>query len=98
MNLLKNAYLYSDNKQVEITLLQKKDTIECLLINSGNTITEADLQYMYKPFMRGSNSKDKTGFGLGLRIVERILHLHKATIRYTAHNENINEFKVIFHL
>jgi signal transduction histidine kinase len=97
MNMLKNAYLYSDNKQVEINLLQKKSTIECTFVNSGNTIIEEDLQYMYKPFMRGSNAKDKTGFGLGLRIVERILHLHKATIQYAVNNDGLNEFKITFH-
>ena len=80
-----------------INLLQKKNTIECIFINSGNTIIEEDLQYMYKPFMRGSNAKDKTGFGLGLRIVERILNLHKATIHYSVNNYGLNEFKITFH-
>ena len=47
--------------------------------------------------MRGENSKGTAGFGLGLRIVQRILALHKAKIIYSAPNENTNLFQLILH-
>jgi hypothetical protein len=46
--------------------------------------------------MRGQNATGISGFGLGLRIVERILQIQKATIRYTATGDNLNEFTLIF--
>lgn len=96
MNLLKNAYLYSDNKQVEILLFQNRNSITIKFLNTGNVITEDEIKDMYKPFMRGANSKDKAGFGLGLRIVNRILQFHHATLHYTALDDKLNEFKITF--
>jgi signal transduction histidine kinase len=46
--------------------------------------------------MRGGNSHNKAGSGLGLRIVKRILEYHKAEIDYTSAFENQNLFTVIF--
>ncbi len=96
INLLKNAYSYSDNKEVHIKILQKKHELQCQVLNSGKTISELDQKRLFEPFMRGENASGISGFGLGLRIVERILHLHKATIQYTAIQGNLNEFMLSF--
>ncbi|WP_459641292.1 ATP-binding protein [Flavobacterium sp. CGRL2] len=46
--------------------------------------------------MRGENAKGITGFGLGLRIVNRILTLHNSHITYSIPANNINLFCIIF--
>jgi signal transduction histidine kinase len=96
INLIKNAYTYSDNKEVHIKIIQKERTIQCHVLNSGNTISAEDQKRLFEPFMRGQNAIGISGFGLGLRIVERILHIQKATIQYQSVGDNLNEFILIF--
>jgi two-component system sensor histidine kinase ArlS len=96
INLFKNAYAYSDNKEVQIKIIQKELEIQCLITNTGKTISEMDQKRLFEPFMRGENAIGKPGFGIGLRIVERILNLHRAKITYTALNDHTNQFLVQF--
>ena len=51
---------------------------------------------LFEAFMRGSNSQNKTGSGLGLRIVKRILEYHKSEISYSSDSDKENLFTVIF--
>ena len=96
INLLKNAYAYSDNKEVQINIIQKELEIHCLITNTGKTISKMDQKRLFEPFMRGENAVGKPGFGIGLRIVERILNLHRAKITYTAIGDYKNQFLVQF--
>jgi signal transduction histidine kinase len=96
INLIKNAYSYSDNKEVHIKIIQKENSINCHVLNSGKTISPEDQKRLFEPFMRGQNANGISGFGLGLRIVERILHIQKTTIQYHAVGDNLNEFILVF--
>ena len=96
INLIKNAYSYSDNKEVHIKIIQKENTIQCHVLNSGKTISSDDQKRLFEPFMRGQNANGISGFGLGLRIVERILNIQKATIQYQSVGDNLNEFILVF--
>lgn len=98
LNLLKNAYLYSANKQVEIFVIQNETDLRIEFVNEGNTISETDQPNIFKAFSRGDNSRQTDGTGLGLRIVERILYYHKAEIIYDIPSKNVNRFSVIFKL
>ena len=98
INLLKNAYAYSDNKEVQISIVQKSNEIECSITNTGKIISIYDQKRLFEPFMRGENAQGKPGFGIGLRIVERILNLYKAKITYSALDSNTNQFLVLFPL
>lgn len=95
-NLLKNAYLYSKDKHAKITLYSDSQQLKITIINNGATISEADQKRLFEPFMRGENAKVKTGLGLGLRIVQRILIQHKATIKYAVYQGDLNSFEIIF--
>lgn len=98
INLIKNAYIYSDNKEVHIKIIQTSTDIKCFFINSGKTISEIEQKRLFEPFMRGQNSTGIAGFGLGLRIVERIVQLHKGSINYRAFDDHLNEFLLVFPL
>lgn len=93
-NLLKNAYIYSSNKHVEILLAQNQDSITIDFSNEGDTISLIEQENIFKAFVRGRNSQKIDGTGLGLRIVERILHFHKAEIKYHSPSENQNRFSI----
>ena len=96
-NVLKNACIYSDNKQANVKISTENKRLIVSISNTGNTLTENEQKNLFQPFMRGENSKGTTGFGLGLRIVNRILALHNATIKYSIPQKNTNLFQLIFH-
>ncbi|MET0945315.1 MAG: HAMP domain-containing sensor histidine kinase, partial [Flavobacterium sp.] len=96
-NVLKNACVYSDNKQANVKISTENDHLIISISNTGNTLSENEQKNLFQPFMRGANSKGTTGFGLGLRIVNRILVLHKAKIKYSIPEVNTNLFQLIFH-
>ncbi|KQB41318.1 sensor histidine kinase [Flavobacterium aquidurense] len=97
-NVLKNACVYSDNKQAKVIISSKEDNNLIIAIsNTGETLNKEEQKILFEPFMRGKNSKGTSGFGLGLRIVQRILTLHKANITYSVPNINTNLFQLFFH-
>ncbi len=98
INLLKNAYHYSDNQQILIKVVQKETTLELQIQNSGDVPQIGDLNELFSTFKRGSNSQNKAGSGLGLGIVKRIVNYHKATVVYVAPDEHTNLIVVSFKL
>lgn len=97
-NLIKNAYKYSDNKTVSISITSTDHALTASISNTGQTVLDTEQENLFEPFMRGENSKNKSGLGLGLKIVQRIIVQHNATITYQAIDSNINRFSITFPL
>ncbi len=95
-NLLKNAYTYSDNHQVKVTYILTGNTQIVQVFNSGEVPAFKDNSPMFQAFSRGTNSYDKPGSGLGLRIIQRILSYHQASISFNSPGQNQNLFEVNF--
>ncbi|MBX2930318.1 MAG: HAMP domain-containing histidine kinase [Chitinophagaceae bacterium] len=98
INLIKNAYLYSDNKTVSCTLKPNQHHIQVAFSNTGLTPNEQELKNVFTPFIRGSNTQNKQGSGLGLSIVYRIITYHHAEINYTVPEQGINTITITFPL
>ncbi|TDO97140.1 sensor histidine kinase [Flavobacterium sp. 245] len=96
-NVLKNACVYSDDKQAQVKISDQQNHLVISISNNGKTLSEEEQKNLFQPFMRGKNAKGTTGFGLGLRIVQRILSLHNSTITYSVPEENVNLFLLFFH-
>lgn len=96
INLFKNAALYSDNQEVDISIKETDFRIIVKVYSVGSIIPLEEREKLFEAFKRGSNSHNKTGSGLGLRIVKRILEYHKAEISYTSLSDRENLFTVIF--
>lgn len=96
INLFKNAALYSDNQEVDISIKETDFRILVNVFSKGPIIPAEERERLFEAFMRGSNSHNKAGSGLGLRIVKRILEYHKADISYIPVSERENLFKLVF--
>ncbi|MGO4709713.1 ATP-binding protein [Chryseobacterium sp. 2TAF14] len=96
INLLKNAAVYSDNADVNILITETESHLTVDILSHGNTISKEEQPKLFEAFMRGNNSQNISGSGLGLRIVKRILEYHSAGISYTSPSENLNKFSVVF--
>lgn len=94
-NLIDNACKYSP---VHTCLIDVKVTHEKLyisFINTGITISQEDLLHIFEPFYRSEASKQEKGYGIGLFLTEKIIHLHHAAIKVTSENKE-TVFTVIF--
>lgn len=96
LNLIKNAYLYSDKKMIEIDVKSIQSQVVVFFTNDGNTLSTEEQENLFEPFARGANSKNILGLGLGLRIVKRILTQQNATIKYYISTQNKNVFMLTF--
>ena len=94
-NLLKNAYLYSDEKWVNVEIKTQDDKLILEISNAGKTLSETERNNLFQPFMRGENARNTNGLVLGLRIVNRILNAYGYSITYIPGN-NLNTFRITF--
>lgn len=94
-NLLINAIKYSYEKEdILIKLSKTKNIIHFKITNRGRTIPKENIKKVFDRFYRIDTSK--TGSGLGLSIVKKILDLYKAEIKFTSEDE-LNSFDVFFY-
>ncbi|MBB4807541.1 signal transduction histidine kinase [Chryseobacterium defluvii] len=96
INLFKNAAVYSDHMEVDVMITETYTSLTVDVLSQGNTIPEEERFKLFDAFMRGNNSQNISGSGLGLRIVKRILEYHGAEVVYSSPSESINKFSVVF--
>lgn len=94
-NLLLNGVIYSDNGKVNVQIgFPDPAKIRITFTNQGMPLSAGETRFLFSHFFRGANSRDKSGFGLGLVLTHRIFNLHSATIVYETPGENLNRFVV----
>ena len=94
-NLVENACKFSDN-QIEIKIELVPGLLKISITDTGIGIPADDIQHIFKPFNRGSNSRYISGFGIGLSIVEKIVHLHQGEIKVSSTENEGSTFEITF--
>lgn len=85
VNVLNNAIKYaSKNPLILLTVSKGIMSIEFRVIDNGIGIPEKDLDTIFEPFQRGSNTDKVQGSGLGLSIVRTCLDLHGGNYSITS--------------
>ena len=79
-NIVSNACKYSNNHLANVKLSVRQKQIVITIEDEGKGIAAGELQNIFQPFYRAGNSRDITGFGLGLSLASRFLKLHKGAI------------------
>ena len=79
-NIIDNACKYSSNHSVDIKFRHVENFIEVVFEDSGIGISEEDLQKIFEPFYRGSNTISISGTGIGLPLVNQIIKNHYGTV------------------
>ena len=98
MNLMLNSIHYSSNNEGNIHIITGENQLQIDFINQGPIITSEEQKYLFQHFFRGENSKGKSGFGLGLVFIHKIISQHNGSISYTPDEKRLNTFSVIFPL
>lgn len=94
-NLIDNACKYSPVHSCLIDVKVANEHLFISFINTGITISQEDLLHIFEPFFRSEASKQEKGYGIGLFLTEKIIHLHHAMIKVESKN-NETVFTVAF--
>ncbi len=98
-NLVENAVKFVDTGgTITIRMEENKDDTVFAIRNTGAGIPKEELSKVFGRFYKSdfSRSQDKTGLGIGLDLVRKILTLHKANIRVSSEENVFTEFTVTF--
>ena len=80
-NIVINACKYSSNHQAIVHLQMQDENLLITVEDKGYGIPEEELAKIFQPFYRVDEARSTGGFGLGLSLAERIIKLHKGTIK-----------------
>ena len=80
INLIENGAKFSDNKTVSVKIECVDNGAKVSIHNTGKIIPEKEIQEIFEPFKRGSNSRNTPGHGVGLSLVKKIVELHLGEI------------------
>ncbi|MBW4889729.1 HAMP domain-containing histidine kinase [Mucilaginibacter sp. HMF5004] len=79
-NIINNSCKYSQNKLVVIKLSVQNKSVVIAITDKGIGIPTTELQHIFEPFFRASNTHDYNGHGVGLPLALNIIRLHKGSI------------------
>lgn len=97
-NVVRNAIKYSyDHGEVVLRLFKSAENSLTLTVSDdGSGVPESELEAIFQPFMRSSNSQAKDGYGVGLAIAKQIVEAHGG--KMTAKNLLPRGFEMRFDL
>lgn len=79
-NIVSNACKYSNNQLVNISIASSNNEVILLFTDSGIGIPETELQFIYDPFFRASNTHQFEGYGIGLPLARNIVRMHNGEL------------------
>ncbi|MCV9385053.1 sensor histidine kinase [Reichenbachiella ulvae] len=80
-NLVLNGCKYSDNQPVRVALGVSAEQVIILIKDTGIGIPKEELQFIYDPYFRASNTKNHEGFGIGLPLARNIINIHNGKLQ-----------------
>lgn len=96
-NLLTNAVKYGlKGGLITISLKQQDDSVSLSIHNQGDPIPKEEIPFLFHKFHRSKSVEEKSGWGLGLTMVEGMVEAHKGTI--LVESDDINGTSFIIHL
>jgi two-component system OmpR family sensor kinase len=96
-NLIQNAMQHC-RSEVRIDINQQDKLVILSVADDGKGVPESERNRILKPFIRGSEASGKNkGYGIGLAIVQRVLHWHEGYIE-VGEDERIGGAKFVVHL
>lgn len=84
LNLLDNALKYSSDNTAFVTIDFTGTAIQVQVKDNGIGIPADELDKIFEPFYRASNSHSVRGHGLGLSICKKIVQLHNGQLTATS--------------
>lgn len=83
-NIVINGCKYSSNKPVQVTIAAAYLKVIVIVEDEGIGIPWNELDYIYEPFFRASNTSRFNGYGIGLPLARNIIRMHNGTLDVTS--------------
>lgn len=80
-NLVDNAVKYTpENGRVHIAATQMETAVKIMVEDTGPGIPDKDIPRIFERLYRGDKSRSQKGLGLGLALVQAVVHAHNGEI------------------
>jgi len=96
LNLISNAFKHTFTGRIHVAVQWGGDHVEVAVTDSGIGIPGTDLARLFERFHRvkGARSRTHEGTGIGLALVQELIHLHGGTVRVESVEEKGSAFTV----
>ena len=96
LNLLSNAFKFTLQGGIEVFLREQGDGVELEIGDTGIGIPAVDLPHVFTRFYRGEGQRGRSmeGTGIGLSLVQELVHLHGGMISVNSTPGQGSLFKV----
>lgn len=95
-NLMDNACKFSPDFRVKVSVTFNEH-IEICFTDQGIGIAPADIPHIFEPFYRGNDTRNISGYGIGLSLVKRIIELHNGQVSVKSEQGTGTTFKILLH-
>lgn len=75
-NIIQNGCKYSNFQQVKVSLGATDTDVYIIVKDNGIGIPQEEMNKIYDPFFRASNTKNYEGYGIGLPLARNIVRMH----------------------
>ena len=95
-NLLSNAFKFTFEGGIKVSLKEKGDRVELAVSDTGTGIPADELQHLFERFHRvkGARGRSYEGSGIGLALVQELVKLHGGTVSVVSEVERGSKFTV----
>ncbi len=83
LNLISNAFKFTFEGEIEVSLREAGDTVELTVRDTGTGIPADEIPRLFDRFHRvkGARGRSWEGSGIGLALVQELVRLHGGTVR-----------------
>lgn len=85
LNLVENNCKYSSNRTSFILISYWEQWAIIRLSDTGMGMSDKDKEHLFQLFYRGENKNAAAGYGIGMTLTQKIIHLHKGEITVSSH-------------
>ena len=97
-NLLSNALKFTSEGHVSLHVSWKEKALHLMVSDTGCGISSEEQTKIFQEFTRLKNAQGEEGFGLGLAITQKLVHLLKGEIHLTSKQGKGSRFEVVLPL
>ena len=97
-NLLSNALKFTSEGHVSLHVSWKEEALHLMASDTGCGISSEEQTKIFQEFTRLKNAQGEEGFGLGLAITQKLVHLLKGEIHLTSKQGKGSRFEVVLPL
>ena len=83
-NIINNACKYSNFEQVRVSLGASDHHVYVVIKDNGIGIPETEMDKIYDPFFRASNTRNFEGYGIGLPLARNIIKMHNGELNVSS--------------